>query len=184
MGRREELYVKYARREIRDAISRFEMADLWQKRPNVTNAVFVAVRDRLMRSHATVTGLQLLSLDIPGDVQEAVQTTTVEEQKIEEERQLQLVAIVEVRTRQQQAIQDAEVTVIDANATSLERIIQARAAAEALTISVKGQETSLIRSRDALGFSNAQLLEYLQVRSVLNSNARTRIAVPQPAGTQ
>jgi Holliday junction resolvase-like predicted endonuclease len=113
-----------------------------------------------------------------------VQTTTVEEQRIEETRQQQLVAIVEVRTRQQQALQDAEVTVINANATSLERIIDARAAAEALTISVKGQETSLIRARDALGFSNAQLLEYLQVRSVLNSRAQTRIAVPQPEGTQ
>jgi len=168
---------------VRDAISRFEVTDLWQRRPNVTTAVLEAVSRGLEPAHVVVTGLQLLDLTIPSAVREAVETTTVEEQKIEEARQQQLKAVVEVRTEQQQARQDAEVTVISAQAESEKTIIDARAAASALNITVSGQERYLKASRDNLRVSNADLLEYLQMRAVLVTRADAKMSVPQPAAT-
>ena len=177
------LYVMFARREIRDAVSQFEMKDLWERRANVSTAAFNAVAAKLMTKHAVVSGLQLLELSIPSEVQGAVENTTVEEQGIEETRQQQLKAMVEIRTEQLKARQDAEVTVINAQASAQKTIIDARAAALSLNVTVGGQERALKGSRDALAVSNPDLLEYLQMRAILSTKATSKLSVPQPPAT-
>jgi regulator of protease activity HflC (stomatin/prohibitin superfamily) len=176
------MYIRYARREVRDAVSAFYMRDLWQRRPAVAAAVLQKVATSFARAHAVVSALQVLNLNIPSAVQSAIETTTVEEQKIEQVRQQQLVSLVEVRTSQLSARQDAEVTVINAEASAQKLVIDARAAANALNITINGQKQALIATRDGLGVNNADLLEYLRVQSVLKTGASLKVSLPQPPG--
>lgn len=185
LGAWQGMYMRVARRIVRDVLSQFRMNDLWQRRGQVTIALETAIRNALDPLHATVTGLQLLNLDIAATVRDAIQTTTVEEQGIELTRQTQQVTLVEVITEQQRARQDALVTVINAGATSQATVIAARAAAEALNTTVTGQRGVIEATRDIIGFTSTdRLLDYLQIQAIAKSRASAKLAVPQPGGAQ
>jgi regulator of protease activity HflC (stomatin/prohibitin superfamily) len=104
---------------VRDAVSGFFVQDLWLKRAVVGAAVKNSIQNVLNSNGFVFVGAQLLSLDIPTALQNAVEDTTVQSVKIATASNNQMRANVSAITRQLQAQVGAQVTVINANAQAI-----------------------------------------------------------------
>jgi regulator of protease activity HflC (stomatin/prohibitin superfamily) len=177
-------YTVYARARARDAISLFNVADLWTRRADVADAVGAAVRDELATRWAEVVGFQLLTLEIPSELQDEIANTTVQFQRISQaELTLQATTVAAI-TRQLQAQQAAAITVVQASADSAATLLDADARAAALNYTVTSEAVGYRALKDALGLDTRGLLDLVWIDTLLGTSAPLVVSVNSPNEVQ
>lgn len=178
-------FVKYARAIVRDVVSDHIVFDLWEQREAMGTAMRDALHAQLTQRHAFVAGFQVLSLTIPQEIQDAIESTTVAAQKIGEAKFEKDAETVRALTRRLVAEKTSEVTVLqaEANAGALIRDVQAKATA--LNVTVQSETDVLIDVKNKYGFSNTQLLRYMWLDAVTDLKSdNVKLSVSQPSDTQ
>lgn len=178
-------FITYVRSVVRDVISQYRVQDMWQQRAAIVDATRTAVENKLAENHAVVVGWQLLNLEIPSNLQAAIEVTTQEQQKIEQSRESLAAVRVEADTQLQESTKLAEATVIDADATAKSIVFDAIAKASALNYTVQAEGDALDAVKDTLNFNNTELLTYVWLDAVQKGQASKRVvALHQPSSTK
>lgn len=180
----------------RDAVASFLVGDLWQQRSVVGNAVKSAIATAINNLGLVFVGSQLLSLDIPSELQSAIEDTSVQEQRIFT-AQLNLARQnVSAITRQLQAEVSAQVSIINAQAGANAAIVLAQAAATALQVTTAAEAAgyaafgaaikanSSINTGSATGLTPMDVLGLAWIDTVSQMQARHLVvSVASPAGS-
>lgn len=130
---------RYARQVTRDVLSEFKVTELWESRHEVGAQLQASLAAELERRHCELVGFQLLNLDIPPDLKEAIVTTTVAFQGIEKAEFELAQEEVQARTRRLVAEQSSTITVLNANGTAATFLLDTEAAALSLAITTDAE---------------------------------------------
>jgi len=153
--------------------------DLWEKRQQMGETMKSALDDKLQARHAYVTGLQVLSLSIPQDIQDAIETTSVAFQNIGKARFEKDAETVRAKTRRlvvrwwnthcvacvcalctvppllkylpSQAEKTSEVTVLQAEATAATTLLEVAARATARNVTVQAEADAFAHIKQYVG---------------------------------
>lgn len=181
----ERFFVKYARQVVRDVVSDHIVMDLWEKRREMGEAMRDALDVALRAKHARVMGLQILSLTIPQDIQNAIEATSTAFQKIGEARFEKQATTVKALTKRLVAEKTSEVTVLQAESSSQALLEDVRAKAAALNVTIQSESDVLSLVKNTFSFTNEQLLRYVWLGAIAENNAqKVTIAVNQPGSTK
>lgn len=163
--------INFARSAARDAIGEFRVSDLWQQRSTIAARVKQAVGQAIEQHHVTMMNLQLLTLDIPDDIQKEVENTMIQSQMVFQLQLQQQGLIVTTRTKQLQAQQSAEISIINAIASSNATLTQAKVEALALNVTITAEAKGYAAIKNALNLTNTELLSLVYIDTLLKTTA-------------
>ena len=96
------------------------MRELWERRDDIGAQLLQDIRVELAKHHADVIAVQLINLDIPSSIQNKIENTTVQFQKIDEARFDQALKNVTGETKVQEAYVLGNITIVNAEAQQIE----------------------------------------------------------------
>ncbi len=132
-------FTQSIRGSIRDVMGRFNATSLWKDRAGLANAMRAEIAPYLQQQNAVLRGFQLLNMDIPDDLSDAILSTTVEAERVLRAR-TELVSINEtVITNVQVQARLAELQLLTAQANAVEVNTASQASADALRITVEAE---------------------------------------------
>jgi len=174
--------INFARSAARDAIGEFRVSDLWQQRSTIAARVKQAVGNVIQNHHVNMINLQLLTLDIPDDIQREVENTMIQSQMVFQLQLQQQGLVVTSITKQLQAQQSAEISIINAIANSNSTLTRANIEAVALNTTISAEAKGYAAIKNALNLTNDQLLSLVYIDTLLKTPAGSVIVgehVPQ-----
>lgn len=180
----QKFFAVYTRHVTRDVISTHPVVDLWEKRKEVGEEIQVALTADFEPRGAFVANVQTLSLDIPVDIQNAIETTTVAYQKIAQAEFDKQAETVVAQTKRLVAEKTAEILVLNARGQAEALILDTTAQAQALNITIGLESEAYATVKDTFSFNNDELLNYIWLDNIkASSAAKTYISVNQPTDT-
>lgn len=165
----EQFVISYARGAVRDAIGQFAVSELWTSRPEVASAVKAAVGAALRPHHAILANLQLQTLDIPDSIQNEIENTTVQGQRITQAELSQQAARISSTTRLLQAQVAAQAQILAAAALANATLYDAKARSAALNLTVSAEAEAYASLKDALQLSNEQVVTLAYIDAILSA---------------
>mmetsp|Transcript_144950 Transcript_144950/g.351965 ORF Transcript_144950/g.351965 Transcript_144950/m.351965 type:complete len:327 (-) Transcript_144950:33-1013(-) len=176
---------RYARQVTRDVLSEYKVTELWEKRREVGTQLEAVLSTELTKRHCELIGFQLLNLDVPADLKEAIVTTTVAFQGIEKAEFELAQEEVQARTRRLVAEQAATITVLNANGTAAAFLLDTEAEALSLAITTRAEVDAYKHVAQELSFGSDMLLDYIWVDNMLATDVgQMYLSVDQPAVTK
>lgn len=168
----EARYIQYARQSLSNVAQRYDPTQFWTHRSEIADAMFKAVRDSLAsEGGATVLSLQLLKVGFSDkyensivNIQLATQKKTTTEYQKQVVKVLKEIDILESQT-------NATIVEINAKAAAEAKIIINNATATGFHLTQDAKTSSYKSLRDKLGFSTAELVDYVRIKSVRTHNS-------------
>jgi len=134
-----KFFVQSLRGSVRDVMGRFNATALWKDRAGLAEAMRAEIRPFLQAQNADLRGFQLLNLDIPDGLTDAILATTVEGERVLR-ASTELASINEtVITQVQVQARLAEIQLLVAQAQAVELNRASQAAADALRVNVEAE---------------------------------------------
>lgn len=142
----------------------------------------IALDAELSNHHANVESFQLLNIALPSKFSDAIQATEVARQAIEQAEYQQEVSAIEAKTREKEALSEAEIILLRANATAEGTLLQANADANVLRTRVNSEKQAFKKVKSALELTEHQLMAYIWLKAIQgqDSSAQNVIGVARP----
>jgi len=178
-----------AQAAILDAASTYSAFNSINLRQQFANDIQTSIGLAMAPYGITVQGLQLESIVLPADFLAAIDATIAAEQQAQQSQFEQITAGINAETAVLTAELQAQITAVSANATSKAIELNADAVSKSITVQRNAEAASygnllnqLSTSTNVAGFSRENLLSYVWLSSVQNSNASNLIMnVAKPA---
>lgn len=155
---------------VADAVSSFPTVDLWEDRPGLGLAMNRSVVTSIQSKGVEVTGFQFLSVDIPIQLQRAIENTTVVAQAIVQAALNKERALVGATTLKEQAVVSTRITSILAQAKANATLIAAEAEASALNLTITADARGYKQFQTEFpGMRNDQILALAWIDSVTSA---------------
>lgn len=181
----EKFLVRYSRQVTRDVLAEYLVTELWEKRFEVGARIRSALVHEFDRRHVVLRGFQLLNLDIPHQLEDAIVVTTVEFQGIEKAQFELQAGIVSAVTARLTAEQDAQILVINAQGQAGALLLDKRARAKALNHTAEAEIEAYNHVKSSMNLDETDLLGYVWLESLTQANTSDAVfSVQQPTVTQ
>mgnify|MGYP005993138481 CR=1 FL=1 len=132
-------FVQSIRGGLRDVMGRFNATSLWKDRAGLRAAMRAEIAPFLEANHAELRGFQLLNMDIPSSLSDAILSTTVEGERVLR-ASTELISINEtVITQVQVQARLAQLQLLTAQAEAVELNTASQADADALRLNVEAE---------------------------------------------
>jgi len=178
----EAAFVRISRDTLRNVASQFAAFQYFYNRSIISDAMRIALDAELSNHHANVESFQLLNIALPSKFSDAIQATEVARQAIEQAEYQQEVSAIEAKTREKEALSEAEIILLRANATAEGTLLQANADANVLRTRVNSEKQAFKKVKSALELTEHQLMAYIWLKAIQgqDSSAQNVIGVARP----
>lgn len=183
-------YIKIARSVIRDVASEYTAFQFFAERTIIGAKMQVEMNNALAKVYSTVPALQLLNVELPIAFSDAIQKTVNAQQDIEKAEYEQNAVKISSQTEVFKAQKDAEIVIINANATAQATLAAMKAQAKALTTQLTAEKDAYNAAKTKFvsrwaGYSNKNLLTYVWLDAVANNKASAQtLAVDKPSNLE
>lgn len=178
-------FIQHTRGIVRDVMADYNATSLWRSRSALAADMRTALGAKLDSERAVLRGFQLLNMDIPVALQEAILSTTVEQEAVKRARE-NLRAINETVITDV-AVQSrlAEIDLLIAQADAREVSANAQAANQSLRLQVGAEVDAVNSLKASLNLNTTEYLSLLYMDTVATAGADSvNVGVTQPANTQ
>ena len=151
----EDFYMQEARSIIRNIASEYNASDFYTNRISVDIALQVGLANASGQFLAQIGAFQLRQVDLPTDIDQALQNLFLTQLDIDQ-------ALLE----QQAATIRAQTLIIQAQAQANITIIEAEALATALNITITAEGAALFELANQTGMNTTELLIYLWIQAI------------------
>jgi len=183
-------YIKIARSVVRDVASEYTAFQFFADRTIIGATMQVEMNSAFVDVYSTVPALQLLNVELPIAFSDAIQKTVNAQQDIEKAEYEQNAVKISSQTEVFKAVKDAEIVVINANATAQATLAAMKAQAKALTTQLSAEKDAYKAAKTKFvarwsGYSNKNLLTYVWLDAVANNKASAQtLAVDKPSNLE
>lgn len=152
----EQMYVTVSRGELRDAASQWTAVEFFYNRSMVSTALGAVLENKEGTLFCDIGEFQLREITLPTAFETAIQQVVVAQQDIQAALYEQDAARIRAETLIIEAQADANITIIEADAT-----------AQALNITLTMEGQALFTFAQTVGFNTTELLTYQWIQAVL-----------------
>jgi len=177
----EDAIMRFAGQEIRTVASRFTSFEFFSNRSQITAEMNTKIQAIISPSLGVdCKSFQLLSVDLPGAFDEALQSTEVARQSIVQARYMRKTASIRATTAVIEAENDAKVIELEAIAKAKTYALQVDAELDALSFRVDKEKDAYRYVQSELGYTPEQVLSYVWLKSVAEQQSMKVIDVEKP----
>jgi len=172
----EDSYMRFAQQAITNVAQQFTPKQFWTERRTIELAMLSAVNRTIVKQgNALVRNLQLLAVNFKQNYEETITNIQLQEQlKVTKTYALDVTRVLkEVDIMQSQTA--ADVAVIAASARREASILVNQAEAEALQLEQSTKAQWYAALKDALGWSNAEFLQYVKIKSLASQPSESMV---------
>lgn len=178
----ESRFILFARMAISDVAQQYTPQMFWKARSKVALEMFNTLKKSLRANgHCDVVQFQLLQVDFPVNYEKMITDIQLQVQyKLTAEYQQQVTNIlknVEVLT----AKNDAAIAVVKAKAAATSSVLVNAATAQGFYATQQAKAEAYAELRSMLGLSNAEIVEYVKIRSLTHSGPQTVVGTAAPS---
>ena len=163
----EASYMRFAQQAITNVAQRFTPKEFWNSRKEIERAMLLQVNQSIYKQgFAIVPALQLLKVDFKSNYEETITNIQLQEQlKVTKNYALDVTRVLkEVDILQSET--EAQIAVIAATAKRQAAVLVNKAEADALQLEQSTKATWYARIKEQLGWSNAEFLQYVKIKSL------------------
>lgn len=163
----EASYMRFAQQAITNVAQRFTPKEFWNSRKEIERAMLLQVNQSIYKQgFAIVPALQLLKVDFKSNYEETITNIQLQEQlKVTKNYALDVTRVLkEVDILQSET--EAQIAVISATAKRQAAVLVNKAEAEALQLEQSTKATWYAKLKEQLGWSNAEFLQYVKIKSL------------------
>jgi len=179
-GDYEIAFGKIARNVIRDVASKYDAFEFFFNRSIIITDITAQMADTFLELGANINNFQLLDLTLPVDFNNAIQQTEVTRTKISEATVQQQKVLITAQTDLLSAGKQAEIIRTQAKARADSAYIQKQQDANARKSQIEQEQIALISIRDQLGLTTSELLNYLLIETLKETQAKITFAIENP----
>ena len=160
-------FVKVARDVIRDVTSDFTAIQFFSNRSFIGSEMQDKLDAEFSKTYfANIPGFQLRSIDLPDSFEDALERAEVARQEIEIAHLNQQSTLVKAQTLILEADAAKNRTIINANASAEAFIIQMKAQASSVNITLSAEREAYYALAQALNMTSSELLAYLWIKAL------------------
>jgi regulator of protease activity HflC (stomatin/prohibitin superfamily) len=171
----ETVLIPIIRSAVRDVISEYSVRDMWEDREGVSTTLHGELESVLAVHNVTLESSQVLSLDIPAELANAITTTSVAAQAIETALYQKEAEQVSAVTRRLQAEQDANVLLEVAEGQAAAVVLEANATALTEVIAFETEAAAVNDVKSILGVNDTAAIQYVRMHALLANDGGARI---------
>jgi len=175
-----EAFGKIARNIIRDVAAKYDAFEFFFNRSIIVGDITATMTSYFLKIGATINNFQMLDLALPTQFFEAIQQTEVTRTKISEATVLQQKTLIEAQTNLLAAKKQAEVIVTQARARADAILIQKQQDALSRKAAIEQELIALQSLKSQLNLTTEELLNYLLIDALKDTNAKITFAVDKP----
>jgi len=175
-------YEKIARNIIRDVSADFDAFQFFFNRSLIVADTVTAMSSYFVNIGAIINQVQLLNIYLPSTFNAAIQETEITRTKISQASVDRETVIIQAGTDLLAAQKQAEVLIVQANTRAASVTLQKTQEAAVQKQIIEQEMLSLLSIKENLDFSTEELLSYLFIQALQETEAKVTFATAPPPG--
>jgi regulator of protease activity HflC (stomatin/prohibitin superfamily) len=170
-GNENAFYQRFIRTKVRDTAAKYFVNEYFAMRSTIRDQMLTDLKARFQTEEVDIVGLQLLNINLPVQIVNAIEVTAIANEKIGQALFDQQALRVSANTRILTTEQDNRVLLLNSQARGLATNITANAEAVRIATLNQARKDAFLSLRGKLNMTNTELLKYIWIDSMASNSA-------------